>query len=728
MSPTTWERIFFDLRSVMQRHGALFAHAGKILLVFLLVSIALESFVFNINHWTSLNNSELDMTSELGLQQNADGEYLLTEANHVIEFSDLDVHLRNVKVDLSEEQSAKLIQAKIQFTDEAHETYFDTTEYSVGVPLRNIATTNEDSEYIKLTTVGVSNNLRLELTQEDNQYPVLVDGVYLNSVIPFQFSFARCAFVYLVLILVYLFRPKSKVYSIYIGSFPRLSKCFVMAFVSFEIVLISLFLFFGSNSVGVATSFYNWGSWNGHSLVNTFETGGDNAQQYAMLAQAIADDGQLYLEVDPPDWLVEMDNPYDKGARAELQKETGESYLWDVVYYDGHYYVYFGVVPVLIFYLPFYLLTGLSFPTAIGVLISAIAFVLGCTVLLDRFARYHFRRVSLGLYLLLQLPLIFCNGSLYLIKHPTFYSLPIMLALAFSAWGLYLWMRGRESEKNSCFCYVLGSLCMALVLGCRPQLLVLSFVAFPLFWRRYITQRFICTKRGALEFICLIAPYLVVGLGIMWYNAARFGSPFDFGSAYNLTTNDMTQRGWTFARLMPALFAFFIQTPNTIGTFPYLQACDFSTTYMGQTIREVTFGGLLMTVPVLWVLFLGLKAGRLRSATRNNRTTLGVLIVLVASAVVVALADAEMAGILQRYFADFSFMLLLAAILVAFVFNENIKHEGDLYQIAKSCLFVMVGISLLYQLCLCFAEETGWYSSVYPWAYQSIVSLFQFWA
>lgn len=30
----------------------------------------------------------------------------------------------------------------------------------------------------------------------------------------------------------------------------------------------------------------------------------------------------------------------------------------------------------------------------------------------------------------------------------------------------------------------------------------------------------------------------------MWYNAARFGSPFDFGANYNLTSNDMTRRGF----------------------------------------------------------------------------------------------------------------------------------------------------------------------------------------
>ncbi|MFR4802239.1 MAG: cytochrome C oxidase Cbb3, partial [Eggerthellaceae bacterium] len=126
----------------------------------------------------------------------------------------------------------------------------------------------------------------------------------------------------------------------------------------------------------MATSSYNSGSWDGVSPINTFEVGGDNAQQYAELAKSMAH-GKLYLEEEPPNWLQNMEDPYDRGARDQMVKETGENYLWDVAYYEGHYYVYFGVVPVVLFYLPFYLLTGANFPTAIGVILGMIAFVTG---------------------------------------------------------------------------------------------------------------------------------------------------------------------------------------------------------------------------------------------------------------------------------------------------------------------------------------------------------------
>ncbi len=129
------------------------------------------------------------------------------------------------------------------------------------------------------------------------------------------------------------------------------------------------FLFMGSNLVGVATQSYNSGSWDGHSIGEHLRGGRRQRPAVRGVGAAMAH-GQLYLDEEPPQWLQDMADPYDKGARDEAQKETGEPYLFDVAYHDGHYYVYFGVVPVVLFYLPFYLLTGANFPTAIGVLIA----------------------------------------------------------------------------------------------------------------------------------------------------------------------------------------------------------------------------------------------------------------------------------------------------------------------------------------------------------------------
>ena len=49
-----------------------------------------------------------------------------------------------------------------------------------------------------------------------------------------------------------------------------------------------------------------------------------------------------YEDVDPR--LSEMENPYDPQARKEL----GIYYHWDHAFYNGKYYMYFGIVPVVL--------------------------------------------------------------------------------------------------------------------------------------------------------------------------------------------------------------------------------------------------------------------------------------------------------------------------------------------------------------------------------------------
>lgn len=769
--PTIWENICYFFKRVIVPHAAVIKHFAKWVAILLGIALVLEVFVFNFNYFASAGYKPINLKGKIDLYQSTDDSFWLTSVNHEMEFSNLNTRVHNIRIDFDEHQPAQNLSIKIQFTDEAHLTYFDSTEYTVGVPEVNVATNSTQSEYINLNTSGLMNNLKISITGDDVEYPIKLWTVSLNAHHPFDFNKLRFSITFGVLLLVFMFRPKSAIYRIRIVENPKESKAGIIAANIIELMLIASFLFYGSNLVGVATANYNYGEWDGVSLVNTFEVGGDNAQQYAELARSMAN-GKLYLEEEPPQWLQDMDTPYDKGARDEAQKATGEEYLFDVAYYEGHYYVYFGVVPVLLFYLPFYLLTGANFPTAIGILVSVAAFVLGCSALLDRFARYHFKRVSLGIYLLLQVAMIACCGVLYLVKFPTFYSLPIACGLAFSVWGLYFWVRGRESKRR-CACFFAGSLCMALVTGCRPQLLLLSLLAFPLFWRAYITKRRILTPVGIREFICLLAPYFLVAAGIMFYNYARFGSLTDFGANYNLTVNDMTKRGWNVGRLAPAFFSYFLQPPNVIGVFPFLQPTDFATTYMGQTIKEATFGGIFACLPVLWIVFFARPIVRIRNAQRSTKTITGVIGMLLISGVAIALVDAEMAGILQRYYADFSFMFLAAVVLLVFIVNENTPEDlparsqmtpklprgSSLWQ-RVSCVFrnakakrakrdaipgmsaspagltrsimtksliVVVTISVAYSILLCMVPETGWYSDIYPWAYQDVLEMFQFW-
>ena len=83
--------------------------------------------------------------------------------------------------------------------------------------------------------------------------------------------------------------------------------------------------------------------------------GGFPVPTYAVLADAILA-GEVSIEglpVDPK--LLEMANPYSPLERSRL----GVHYFHDFAFYGGKYYVYFGIIPALLLFLPYQWLTGL---------------------------------------------------------------------------------------------------------------------------------------------------------------------------------------------------------------------------------------------------------------------------------------------------------------------------------------------------------------------------------
>jgi hypothetical protein len=179
--------------------------------------------------------------------------------------------------------------------------------------------------------------------------------------------------------------------------------------------------------------------------------------------------------------------------------------------------------------------------------------------------------------------------------------------------------------------------------------------------------------------------------------------------------------------LAPALFAVLLQPPATTGVFPWLQPVEFATSYMGQTIREVTFGGIFACLPVLWTIFFARPILKMRVRERKTHTVAGVIVIMLTMGVVVACLAAQGAGILQRYYADFSFLFLSAAVLLVFIANENLDPWSTRWLMLLKVLVTMVALSLCYSWLVCLVAETGWVSDIYPWAYQELLETFMFW-
>ena len=128
-----------------------------------LIALALEVFVFNINFFTSSGYRTINLDDRIQLQRNDEGAFLLTDVDHTLEFSSLNTEVRNIRIDFNADQPAQNIAVKIQFTDSAHQTYFDTTEYTVGIPDASVSTVVDPSKFINLQTAGYVENLRIEV-------------------------------------------------------------------------------------------------------------------------------------------------------------------------------------------------------------------------------------------------------------------------------------------------------------------------------------------------------------------------------------------------------------------------------------------------------------------------------------------------------------------------------------------------------------------------------------
>lgn len=312
------------------------------------------------------------------------------------------------------------------------------------------------------------------------------------------------------------------------------------------------------------------------------------ADQYAYLGDAFVH-GRLWLDLPVPDALSSMENPYDFEARKTVAADGENPIFWDHAFYDGRYYCYFGAAPALLLYVPYQLVTGQWLNTSIAVCILGIGFVVSACLLVFRIARVFFLEQP-SFFLVALSACMFVGGSnaMYLGFVSRFYSVPIMASILFTCLGLWFWLGAKSwkmpvnakaannSAGLSCWRLALGSVFMALNVGCRPQFMLGCFLAFPIFWDEIVHRRTLFSKNSSKATLCAILPFAAMLALQGWYNAARFGSPTDFGSQYNLTGFDMTGYAQKPITTLVVLFWYLLQPFHLEAYFPFV----FRTSYL----------------------------------------------------------------------------------------------------------------------------------------------------
>ena len=201
--------------------------------------------------------------------------------------------------------------------------------------------------------------------------------------------------------------------------------------------------------------------------------------------------GQLDLKTEVPAGFAHLADPYDPIANADYLLVDGHP-LWDLSYYHGKLYLYFGVTPALVLFWPYAALTGhyLWHKDAV-VVFCAIGFLASVGLLCLVWRRY-FPEVGLAVVaagtLALGLagftPIILPRAEVYEVAISCGYALTMLALLAL--WGAC----HRPHQRGRWL--AAASLAYGLAIGARPNVLfgaVILLVPVALAWREGRMQK-----------------------------------------------------------------------------------------------------------------------------------------------------------------------------------------------------------------------------------------------
>ena len=246
-------------------------------------------------------------------------------------------------------------------------------------------------------------------------------------------------------------------------------------------------------------------------------------------------------------------------------------YKWDSAYYNGKYYMYFGVVPLALLHYPAKLIFHKDLSCYMVCFFFALLAVLGAYIIMEGINKRWLRnRAPFIVYALSLAILIFSSGIYYLCRSPSFYVTAQTSAMAFGMLGLGCWLNAcREGKINKIYLFS-GSLFMAMTVGCRPNYVLYSFVFIPLFWDSLIKKLVQRDRDTVISALCVVLPYAVTAVLLMVYNYMRFDSPFDFGNNYQLTVYNM-RYSFNLNKLPLGIWIMYFQPAVISNGFPFVK-------------------------------------------------------------------------------------------------------------------------------------------------------------
>ncbi len=662
-----------------------------------LICLILELFVFNYAHWQSLGIGAENSTYTVGkgLRHQTDGSLLVTDTNTATLSFTPNSHVDNVRMPLADvsvpgKAFRDVSRPTTELTDimrSNQNLHITITADEQGAtvpwafPERIVNSSVPSSQWITVHLSGVSHQLDIHIDESAGTVIKLNNRVTLNSLRPFIFNPLRIICYILILLFTAAFPLLRRTLTSQASHVENRSIWLATCAVALAIVL------------GAILAMRPWHALRQSAWPADFE--------YQWTARSILN-GHAWIDYPVAPALRQMADPYDPWLRQQLLDSKGENYLFDFVLFNGKYYSYFGVLPCLLLFVPFRLLTHTDLSAwkanaLLLVIVTIMAFLL-VRLLFKRFAPKTPPLIQSQCALALS---IISQPALYLsLTVQATYSVPIAatIALSYSAISLWLLASLQQSRFRFMVYTALGGFCAGLILGCRPQVCLIIFLA-PVILSHRLNQ----VRRQGTRYPWITAafataiPFLFAAAPFLWWNHIRFGNLFDFGATYQLTTTDMRAPKDIVSKMPFAFLQSLLMPLGVQDQFPFFTATGFAGSsqggYQGAYMAEPLLGGVLFWLPLGWLLFSAFSH-RVRMHATNRTGVASLLYACLLLCAILLSIDATVT-FLARYMSDWGFLFGIASVcVVIMLFNAITDETARRYLYAVIIVLITISVSL----------------------------------
>ncbi len=418
--------------------------------------------------------------------------------------------------------------------------------------------------------------------------------------------------------------------------------------------------------------------------------------QYYNLQTSAFLSGHLYLPVKPRKELLELKDPYDPEKNAPYR-------LLDLSLFKDKYYMYFGVTPVLVLYLPLKLL-GIEVYDKWATAIFSFGGFLWTVLLIFHLCKVYFPKTKFWKKILAVLVLFSVIPISGILINPVVYQVAISAGYFFLMGSIYFLCKLLKRD-SLLFCF-LSSLFFGLSVGCRAHF-ILGTIIFPLIWF-WVLQKNKNKTYLKKAVVLFFFPLLAILFLFFLYNYLRFGNPLDLGDTYQLAYFNWQDedKGFGTKFIIPGIYYFFFHKLFFSPIIPFSSPFTFVPNWLKVTNDYFidkpvgVFPGLPFTLILLFATFyFPVKKLILKHKTsfKNNKYPIAEFFIILSFSILNLLTILSHQGALNRYLPDYAGSFVICSFIL-WMYFENEYKNGKITLLFSlfSVLSILNGLSVIF--------------------------------